>query len=145
VEESQDSGHDILMHTRVQSLKEHYFFLIFIAHPRSSIPLSVSPPLSIILSIPICFSCSHSSPPLLPLSFTLKQLRQVSFQTWHYAVSKTSLRVCRYQDVAYVAFEVFTAVVKKSIIFWDMMPCSLLSFKLATCLLAGLLNLFFRP
>jgi hypothetical protein len=30
----------------------------------------------------------------------------------------------------------------KSIIFWDMTPCSPL---LATCLLAGLLNLFLRP
>jgi hypothetical protein len=27
-----------------------------------------------------------------------------------------------------VGFEVFTAVVMKSIIFWDMMPCSLLSY-----------------
>jgi hypothetical protein len=27
----------------------------------------------------------------------------------------------------YVGFEVFTAVVMKSIIFWDMTPCSLLS------------------
>jgi hypothetical protein len=28
----------------------------------------------------------------------------------------------------YVGFEVFTAVVMKSIVFWDMMPCSPLSF-----------------
>jgi hypothetical protein len=28
----------------------------------------------------------------------------------------------------FVGFEVFTAVVMKSIIFWDMMPCSPLSF-----------------
>jgi hypothetical protein len=42
----------------------------------------------------------------------------------------------------YVGFEVFTAVVMKSIIFWDMTPCSLL----ATCLLAGsCLNYFFDP
>jgi hypothetical protein len=45
-------------------------------------------------------------------------------------------------------FEVFTAVVMKSIIFWDMTPCSPLSYNrrfggtyrlhlLATCLLAG--------
>jgi hypothetical protein len=34
---------------------------------------------------------------------------------------------------------IFTAVVMKSIIFWDMTPCSPLSFNrlLATCLLAG--------
>jgi hypothetical protein len=57
-----------------------------------------------------------------------------------------------------VGFEVFTAVIMKSIIFWDMPPCSPLSFirrfggtyrlhlqglrivQLATCLLDGLLN-----
>jgi hypothetical protein len=47
-----------------------------------------------------------------------------------------------------VGFEVFTVVVMKSIIFWDMTPCSPLSCTrrfggthlLATCLLAGLLN-----
>jgi hypothetical protein len=32
-----------------------------------------------------------------------------------------------------VGFEVFTAVVMKSIIFWDMTPCSLLSFNLLVC------------
>jgi hypothetical protein len=49
----------------------------------------------------------------------------------------------------FVGFEVFTAVVMKSIIFWDMTPCSPVSFHrrfggtyrlhllLATCLLAG--------
>jgi hypothetical protein len=31
-------------------------------------------------------------------------------------------------DKNYPGFEVFTAVVMKSIIFWDMTPCSLLSF-----------------
>jgi hypothetical protein len=45
----------------------------------------------------------------------------------------------------FVGFEVFTAVVVKSIIFWDMTPCGPLSFNrrfggtyqgLATCLLA---------
>jgi hypothetical protein len=70
----------------------------------------------------------------------------------------------------HVGFEVFTAVVMKSIIFWDMTPCSLLSFnrcfggtyrlhlqglrsrfsksaskQLATYLLAGLLNLLLQP
>jgi hypothetical protein len=40
------------------------------------------------------------------------------------------------QSLSCVGFEVFTAVVMKSIIFWDM---------LATWLLAGLLNLFLRP
>jgi hypothetical protein len=29
----------------------------------------------------------------------------------------------------YVGFEVFTAVVMKSVIFWDVTPCSLLSYK----------------
>jgi hypothetical protein len=39
-------------------------------------------------------------------------------------------------------FEVFTAVVMMSYIFWDITPCSLL----ATCFHAGfLLNLFFKP
>jgi hypothetical protein len=33
----------------------------------------------------------------------------------------------------------------KSVIFWDMTPCSPLSFNFATSLLAGLLNLFLRP
>jgi hypothetical protein len=66
---------------------------------------------------------------------------------------------------SYVGFEVFIAVVMKSIIFWDMMPCSLLrcnrrfagtcrlqlqgrkkKFQLATCLLAGSCwNVFFDP
>jgi hypothetical protein len=42
----------------------------------------------------------------------------------------------------YVGFEVFTAMVIKSIIFWDMTPCTLL----ATCLLAGSCwNYFFDP
>jgi hypothetical protein len=54
----------------------------------------------------------------------------------------------------FIGFEVFTAVVMKSITFWDMTPCSSLSFnrrfggtyrKLATCLLAGLLNILLRP
>jgi hypothetical protein len=45
-----------------------------------------------------------------------------------------------------VGLEVFTAVVMKSIIFWDMAPCTPLSFdRPATCLLAGLLKLFFDP
>jgi hypothetical protein len=39
----------------------------------------------------------------------------------------------------YVGFEVFTAVVMKSTIFWDITPCSPLSWQ-ATCLLDGLLN-----
>jgi hypothetical protein len=38
-----------------------------------------------------------------------------------------------YQQCHYLGFEVFTAVVMKSVIFWDMTL-------LATCLLAGLLN-----
>jgi hypothetical protein len=38
-----------------------------------------------------------------------------------------------------IGFEVFTALIMKSIIFWYMMPCSPLS---VTCLLAGLLNMF---
>jgi hypothetical protein len=46
--------------------------------------------------------------------------------------------ICRF-----VGFEVSTAVVMKSINFWDITPCSPL---LATCLLAGfLLKLFLRP
>jgi hypothetical protein len=53
------------------------------------------------------------------------------------------------KHIFYVGFEVFTAVVMKSIIFWDMTPCCPLSCtqhfggtycKLATCLLDGLLN-----
>jgi hypothetical protein len=71
-----------------------------------------------------------------------------------------------------IGFEVFTAVVMKSIIFWDMTPCSPpkvnrryggtrrlhlqgrrnrfskpASKQVAstTCLLAGLVNIFFRP
>jgi hypothetical protein len=69
-------------------------------------------------------------------------------------------------EMSYVGFEVFTAVVMKSIIFWDMTPCNPLSFNRrfgrtyrlhlqgqrnrfsktskqagATCLLAGLLQL----
>jgi hypothetical protein len=69
--------------------------------------------------------------------------------------------LCRYimieikSVIFYVGFEVFTAVVMKSIIFWDMMPCSPLSYNrrfggtyrlhlqglLATCLLAGFAEL----
>jgi membrane protein YdbS with pleckstrin-like domain len=45
----------------------------------------------------------------------------------------------------FIGFEVFTAVVMKSIIFWDMTPCSPLSFNQQTRLLAGFLNLFLRP
>jgi hypothetical protein len=37
------------------------------------------------------------------------------------------------REFSYVEFEVFTAVVMKSIIFWDVTPCNLF----ATCLLAG--------
>jgi hypothetical protein len=43
----------------------------------------------------------------------------------------------------YVGFEVFTAVVMKNIIFWDMTPCSPLIFN--GRLLASFLNLFLRP
>jgi hypothetical protein len=45
----------------------------------------------------------------------------------------------------YGGFEIFTAVVMKSIIIWDMTPCSPLSFnrRLLATLLAGLLNLLF--
>jgi hypothetical protein len=45
-----------------------------------------------------------------------------------------------------VGFEVFTAVVMKNIIFWDIKPCSPLKFKLAICFHAGfLLGLFCDP
>jgi hypothetical protein len=40
----------------------------------------------------------------------------------------TSCCLCWNLVPYYVGFEVFTAVVMKSIIFWDMMPCSPLSF-----------------
>jgi hypothetical protein len=57
---------------------------------------------------------------------------------------------------AWVRFEIFTAVVMKSIIFWDVSPCSLLSLNrrfggtyrllLATCLLScSCWNYFFDP
>jgi hypothetical protein len=36
-------------------------------------------------------------------------------------------RFCKNGIYSYVGFEVFTAVVLKSIIFWDMTPCSPLS------------------
>jgi hypothetical protein len=36
--------------------------------------------------------------------------------------------VISYKYIDYVGFEVFTEVVLKSIIFWDMTPCSPLSF-----------------
>jgi hypothetical protein len=42
----------------------------------------------------------------------------------------------------HVGFEVFTAVVMKSIIFWDMMPCSPLS---CTLLARWFAELFFDP
>jgi hypothetical protein len=45
------------------------------------------------------------------------------------------------KEDAIVGFDVFTAVVLKNIIIWDMTPCSLL----AACLLAGFPNLFLRP
>jgi hypothetical protein len=34
---------------------------------------------------------------------------------------------CRRLDIRYVGFEISTAVVMKSVIFWDMTPCSPLS------------------
>jgi hypothetical protein len=62
------------------------------------------------------------------------------------------------KNVKYVGFEVLTAVIMKSIIFWDMTPCSPLSFNrrfgetyrlhllLVTSYHAGLLfRLFFDP
>jgi hypothetical protein len=70
-----------------------------------------------------------------------------------------NVRPCCWLNIAllitFAGYEVFTAVVMKSIIFWDMTPCSPLSFnrrfggtyhlhllgrRIATCLLAGLLN-----
>jgi hypothetical protein len=46
----------------------------------------------------------------------------------------------------YVGFEILTVVVMKNIIFWDIMPCSLLKVNLATCFHAGiLLGLSFDP
>jgi hypothetical protein len=48
-----------------------------------------------------------------------------------------------------VGFEVLTAVVMKSIIFWDVMPCSPLKVsdvgRLATCFHAGILLALFDP
>jgi hypothetical protein len=45
-----------------------------------------------------------------------------------------------------VGFEVLKAVVMKSIIFWDITPCSPLKAELSTCFQAGfLLGLFFDP
>jgi hypothetical protein len=41
------------------------------------------------------------------------------------------------QLLSCIGFEVLTAVVIKSIIFWNMTPCSPLRFKLATYLLPG--------
>jgi hypothetical protein len=44
------------------------------------------------------------------------------------APGKSSVFVDTMTKMSYKGFEVFTAVVMKSIIFWDMTPCSLLSF-----------------
>jgi hypothetical protein len=64
---------------------------------------------------------------------------------------------CSQTSSVFVGFQVFTAVIMKTIIFWDMMPCSPLGSNrrfggkyglhllFATYLLAGLLNLFLRP
>jgi hypothetical protein len=82
------------------------------------------------------------------------------------AYARHRLKVICFKYVKYVGFEVFTAVVMKIIIFWDMTPCSLLRFNRrfggtyrlhlqgrrnkfsnACCLLACwfLLKFFFRP
>jgi hypothetical protein len=45
----------------------------------------------------------------------------------------------------YVGFEVFTAVVRKSIIVWDVTPCSLKSFCLPPAYLLVLAEIFFDP
>jgi hypothetical protein len=46
----------------------------------------------------------------------------------------------------YVEFEILTVVVMKNIIFWDIMTCSLLKVKFATCCHTGiLLGLSFGP
>jgi hypothetical protein len=55
--------------------------------------------------------------------------------------------------LSWVGFEVFTAVVMKSVIFWDVTPCSLLSFnrrlggtyRLHLLLATWFLNNFFDP